>query len=205
MLNEIRNTTGRGDYNPTNVTIEMIRDTAVKGNTQFRNFSVRINNDYATDVGDAERQPTELFCTTFQADVMQLLDTLKPGDKVNLSAYLDSVWRVYKANDTLEGIRDIVPDIGQETVELPDGDRLEPTAKPYELDKTVPNAIIYPGITLNVMSITPASNITSAELKNTGSGFGQVQDKLNQATAPEPSNANESAPAAPAATVPFGG
>lgn len=219
MNQEIRAANKVGNFNET-VTLVMSRLTQVATNgkgTKFRNFAVRIPNNYSDDMqGDVEQQPTELFCVTFDENIMQMLDSLDPTEmpRVRISAYLDGVWRIYKANNTLEGIRSIVPDIGQEPMPLPDGDVLYPTNKPYELDGVVPNAIVYPGVTLNVVSMQPATNVTSTEVAvENQSGFAQAQEKLNQVTEQPEQTANGAVAQQNGATVqqnqankvPFGG
>lgn len=220
MNQEIRAANKTGNFNET-VTVVMIRPTQANANgksTHFRNFAVRIPNNYSDDVqGDVEQQPTELFCTTWDTAVIQMLDTLNPQElpRVRISAYLDGVWRLYKANNTLDGIRAIVPDVGQEPVPLDDGDVLYPTNKPYELDGQVMNAIVYPGVTLNVVSMQPATNVSTTEVAvENQSGFAQAQQNLNHVTEQQPNaqqpQANEQQQAngqqpGVTPTVPFGG
>ena len=176
-LNEVRSTVKRGDTNLNNVTITMIRDTAQNGNgrsTWWRNFAIRKDNNYVDQVQNIviEKQPLDLFCTTWELEIITALDHLKKGDKVNISAFLEPVWRGYKANNTLEGVRFIVPDTGQAPVQLPDGDVIQPDAHPYRLDKVVRNAILYQGVTLNVVSLIPATTIKT-ELVDSTTSIGQ--------------------------------
>lgn len=163
-VNEVRSTAKRGNTNLNNVTITMIRDTAQNGNGQstwWRNFAIRKDNNYIDQVQNSviEKQPLDLFCTTWDLEVIKALDHVKEGDRVNISAFLEPIWRGYKANNTLNGIRFIVPETGQAPVQLPDGDVIQPEAHPYRLDKGVRNAIIYQGVTLNVVSLIPATTI----------------------------------------------
>ena len=176
-LNEVRSTAKRGDTNLNNVTITMIRDTVQNGNgrsTRWRNFAIRKDNNYVNQVQNIviEKQPLDLFCTTWELEIITALDHLKEGDKVNISAFLEPVWRGYKANNTLEGIRFIVPDTGQAPVQLPDGDVIQPDTHPYRLDKNVRNVIVYQGVTLNVVSLIPATT-TKTELVDSTTPIGQ--------------------------------
>ena len=176
-LNEVRSTAKRGDTNLNNVTITMIRDTVQNGNgrsTRWRNFAIRKDNNYVNQVQNIviEKQPLDLFCTTWELEIITALDHLKEGDKVNISAFLEPVWRGYKANNTLEGIRFIVPDTGKAPVQLPDGGVIQPEARPYRLDKTVRNVIVYQGVTLNVVSLISATT-TKTELVDSTTPIGQ--------------------------------
>lgn len=172
--NEVRSTGKRGDTNLNNVTITMIRDAPRNRNgrsTWWRNFAIRKDNNYVDQDQNIviEQQPLDLFCTTWEVEIITALDHLKEGDKVNISGFLEPVWRGYKANNTLEGIRFIVPNMGQSPVQLPDGDVIQPEAHPYRLDKGVSNVIVYQGVTLKVVSLTPALTIKTELVDSTTS------------------------------------
>ena len=175
-LNEVRSTGKRGDINLNNVTITMIPDTLQSGR---RNFVIRKDNNYVDQVQNTliEKQPLELFCTTWELEIITALDHLKEGDKVNISAFLGPVWKGYKANNTLKGIRFIVPDTGQAPVQLPDGDVIQPDTHPYRLDKNVRNVIVYQEVTLNVVSLIPATT-TKTELVGSTTPIGQHMRNL---------------------------
>ena len=101
--------------------------------SHFRQFALRQDANYVNDDGlTIEKQPADFFCTTWDPAVIQALDNLQVDDVVDVVAFVEPVWRVYIANDTPLGNRDVIPDTGQ-AERVIDGTNITvyPTAHPY--------------------------------------------------------------------------
>lgn len=199
-MNETRSTTMSPDTKLSNVEIVMLRDPIQVSNgrsSQVTNFAIRKENNFTDAQGLlVEKQPLDLFCSTFDPTVINTLKQLKVGDKVSLAGYIEPVWRVYKANNQPGGITKdvngntlIVPEPGQQPMTLADGDVIYPDAQPFRLNELLVNACVMPGASLNVVQLTPATKVTADQQVGDATGFGELQQQqqqnLNSATAPQ--------------------
>ena len=219
-MNSQRLVQATGDYTRENVVLTVI-EPAVKltaeqmrggtsKSTQYRQFAIRQDRNYSLDDGTVvEKQPLDLYCTTWDDGIIRVLDSLNPGDPINVKGHIEPVWRGYIANDTPQGIRFVIPDTGAAEYTVPGTDLVVyPTAHPYRLDAQSPGVYVHPDKALTVSELTPASQLkadsdavpTGAE--NAFAQMQQSQDNLNNATA-NGDAAEQPNPAA--APVPFGG
>lgn len=148
-----------------NLEITMIRDTQKTihngKNIQARIFALRKNNDY-TDANQnlVKKQPLDLYSFTFDDEVIKTLDTLSVGSCVNVVADIKPVWYGYKPNNKPGGITFIIPDIGEQPVQLPGGDIIHPTDQPYRLREILTNFCVEQSIGLNVVALIPVNATT---------------------------------------------
>lgn len=189
-----------------NVELTMVRDPVHIQNgksSQVCNFAIRKVNSYTDADGMfIEKQPLDMFCSTFSDDVINTLKNLKVGASVHLAGYIEPVWRVYIANGQPGGITKdangntlIVPEPGQSPMQLASGDQIYPDAQPFRLNDKLVNACVMPGASLNVVSITPATQIATGDIGE-ASSFAAIQQEqqaeqqasLNKATATAPTN-----------------
>ena len=191
-VNETRSVTMTPDTRLSNVEIVMLRDpvpiTSGRGrSTQVTNFAIRKHNNFTDANGMLiEKQPLDLFCSTFDDAIINILKQLKVGDKISLQGYIEPVWRVFKANNQIGGITKdvngntlIVPEPGQSPMQLADGSVIYPDPQPYRLNDHLMNACVMPGASLNVVQLTPATQITSDQQVTDASDFGAIQQQLN--------------------------
>ena len=140
-----------------NLEITMIRDTqktSHNGRTrQVHIFALRKNRDYEDANGRLiKKQPLDLYGCTFDDEVIKTFDTLSVGSRVNVIADIKPVWYGYKPNNKPGGIQFIIPDIGEQPVQLPDDNIIYPTTQPYRL-KNLVNFFIKQSIGLNVVAL----------------------------------------------------
>ena len=148
-----------------NVEIVSIEDVAINGNgssTHYQQFIVSDNHDYIDKNGIiVEQQSVDLPCSTFKPEVIKTIALLKKGDMVDITGYAKAQWRGYKPDNTLEGKRFVIPQPG--TIRPPqvvDATlTVYPMARPYELDKKVPNHYFHQAISVIVHTIAPATEI----------------------------------------------
>ena len=178
--------------------------------SHFRQFALRQSADYVDADGmTIQKQPADFYCTTWDPDIISALDNMSKDDVVDVVAFIEPVWRVYIANDTVKGGRDVIPDVGSpERVIKGTNTTVYPTAHPYRLDEQAPGVLVYPGYGLNVTALRPATNMSSVNAQVDGetaeNAFAQLQEQqgnLNDATAEsdaKPASANPNRPAASA-------
>lgn len=218
-MNTERLVQNTGDYSRENVIVTMINPAqkltaeqmrgGTSKSTQYRQFAIRQDRNYSLDDGTVvEKQPLDVYCTTWNDNIIKMLDNITVGDSINVKGYLEPVWRGYIANDTPQGIRFVIPDTGASEYTVPGADLVVyPTAYPYRLDAQAPGVYVHADKGLNVQELTPATQIrgvsenvpTGAE--NSFAQLQQSQDNLNNATANGDAPAQDN-PAANA--VPFG-
>lgn len=199
-----------GDYSRENVILTGIKPVMTAKNSlgkssQYRQFAIRVERDYELDDGTVvEQQPLDLFCTSWQPDVLKALDTIELGDRLNISGYLEPTWHGYIATDSPKGIRFPIPDVGSQPFDVPNVDLvIQPTAHPYRLDAQQPGVYVHPAAGLNVMVLAPATSFSKAaevvaqQSGNATSAFEQLQqqqDSLNTATAPDAASNGDANP-----------
>ena len=153
---------------------------------------MRQSADYVNSDGlTIEKQPADFYCTTWDPAIISALDHMNKDDVVDVVAFVEPVWRVYIANDTPKGGRDVIPDIGsKERVIKGTNTTVYPTAYPYRLDEQAPGVLVYPTIGLNVTALRPATNMASVDATVDGdsaeNAFAKLQEQqgnLNNATA----------------------
>ena len=195
--------------------------------SDFRQFAVRQHADYNTPDGiTVEKQPADFYCTTWKPEIISMLNNFKEGDRVDLTGFVEVVWRVYFANNSPAGVVEIIPDMGQSEVEVPaihvNGKPLVlyPNATPYRMIGQAMNVHVFPGVGLNVQELRPATNLASSSTDTVSAdgvnAFAQMQEQqanLNTATAEQPAQQSAQQPQqtkAPAnpyqqGQAPFGG
>jgi hypothetical protein len=93
-----------------------------------------------------------MYGSTYDDEIIATLDTLSVGSCVNVVADIKPIWYGYKPNNKPGGINFIIPDIGEQPVQLPDGDIIYPTTQPYRLKNFV-NLFVTQSIGLNVVAL----------------------------------------------------
>ena len=157
-----------GDYRPTGMTIvEILPPTQhSNGNGQVQQFRLHRDNNYTDSEGNfIEKQPLDIWCTTLNPEVIQTLATLTPGDKVDIIGWIKPFWQGYVADNTPDGDRFAIPDLGSEPITSPKGNTIHPSAHPYRAEKGVPNFITYDVKRVIVTELIPyTDNIDKPEL-----------------------------------------
>ena len=129
-----------GNYRPTGMTIIKILPPTQhsNGNGQIQEFRLRKYNNYTDLEGNfIKKHPLDLWCKTLNPEVIQTLDTLMPGDKVDIIGWIEPFWQGYVADGTPDGDRFVIPDIGSEPITSPKGQIIQPTAEPWRISKGV--------------------------------------------------------------------
>lgn len=188
-----------GDYMPKGVVLQSIYDVVEtkdeSGQVLYRSqfFNVRKENSFTDDNGVwQERQPLDISCTTFDDNVMSLLasvkDKIQDGVKLDLTGYLEPSWRGYIADNSPDGDRFVMPDLGRDPIVSDKGQEIQPSAHPYLAERGVPNFICYDQkqLRVNIAILTTAvdgqENVETTAVET----LGNVQSKLNQATGAAP-------------------
>ena len=156
------------DYRPTGMTIVKILPSTQhnNGNGQIQEFRLREENNYIDLEGNfIEKQPLDLWCKTFNPEVIQTLATLTCGDKVDIIGCIKPFWQGYVADNTPDGDRFVMPDLGSESITSPKGQIIHPSAHRYTAEKGVSNFIAYDVKQVIVTELTPyTDNIDRPEL-----------------------------------------
>ena len=157
-----------GDYRPTGMTIvEIFLPTQQSnGNRQVQQFRLRKDNNYTDSEGNfIKKQPLDIWCATLNPEVIQTLATLTSGDKVDIIGWIKPFWQGYIADNTPDGDRFVIPDLGSESITSPKGHTIHPSAHPYRDEKDVWNFITYDVKQVIVTELTPyTDNIDRPQL-----------------------------------------
>lgn len=167
------NTQREGNYSPTGMEIieifpPMQYPTPIQHCTwmlQVQSFKVRRERSFTDAQGVLqERQPLEISCQTIYPQIIQTLATLKCGDKVDITGWLVPYWQGYVADNTPDGDRFVIPDIGSEPITSPKGQIIQPTAEPWRISKGEPFFHTYDENQVLVTELTPYTNINRPKL-----------------------------------------
>ena len=201
----------RGTYNEDKFTI--ITKGEVKhsrnGNGQDRKsigFGIRKSQNYTdrTTGKMIEKQPLDLWCTSFVPEVITFVQEYKKGQKCTISGFLEPVWRGYKADSTPSGIRFIVPDTDKrEPLKLKDGSTVNPTSTPYFI-KDIKGVNVSPSASVRIVQMSYDTDIKeSDDIESVDISKIQEQNGMNapnNPTAEQKANVTEGDPVAEQAT-----